>query len=31
MTTKTKAKTETPAAQTAGDLLRLDNQLCFAL
>lgn len=31
MTTKTARKTETPAAPAAGDLLRLDNQLCFAL
>ena len=31
MTTKTKTKTQTPAARAAGDHLRLDNQLCFAL
>ncbi len=32
MTAKTKRKiTTTPAAPAAGDLLRLDNQLCFAL
>lgn len=31
MSTKTKPKTKTPAAPTAGDHLRLDNQLCFAL
>lgn len=31
MTAKTKTKRETPAAPAAGDLLRLDNQLCFAL
>jgi len=31
MTTKTKTKTQAPAAKAAGDQLRLDNQLCFAL
>jgi DNA-binding MarR family transcriptional regulator len=31
MTTKIKAKTQAPAASAAGDRLRLDNQLCFAL
>lgn len=31
MTTKTKTKTQAPAAKAAGDHLRLDNQLCFAL
>lgn len=31
MTTKTAPKPETPAASAAGDLLALDNQLCFAL
>ena len=31
MTTKTKAKTRSPAVPTAGERLRLDNQLCFAL
>jgi len=31
MTTKTKPKSKTPAVPTAGDRLRLDNQLCFAL
>ena len=30
MTTKT-ARSKTPAASAAGDLLALDNQLCFAL
>lgn len=31
MTTKTKAKTRSPAVPAAGERLRLDNQLCFAL
>jgi len=31
MTAKTKSSPTTPAAPAAGDLLRLDNQLCFAL
>lgn len=31
MITKTKTKTQSPAVPTAGDRLRLDNQLCFAL
>ncbi|HVK41802.1 MAG TPA: MarR family transcriptional regulator [Phenylobacterium sp.] len=31
MTTKIKAKTQAPAASAAGDRLRLNNQLCFAL
>ena len=31
MTTKTKTKTQAPAPKAAGDHLRLDNQLCFAL
>lgn len=31
MTTKTKPKTQAPAVSAAGDRLRLDNQLCFAL
>lgn len=31
MITKAKTKTQPPAVPTAGDRLRLDNQLCFAL
>ena len=31
MTTKTKTKTQAPSQKAAGDHLRLDNQLCFAL
>ena len=31
MTTKPASKTKSPAAPVAGELLRLDNQLCFAL
>lgn len=31
MTTKTKTRTQAAAAKAAGDHLRLDNQLCFAL